>query len=61
MRCHEIHRFWGNFFRGHDKVAFVFAVGVIGHDHHIALGDFTQDILNRIKLERFSRLNNHGR
>ncbi len=39
VRRHEIDCLRRHFFRRHDQVAFVFAIGIVGHDHHVPFGD----------------------
>jgi hypothetical protein len=39
MRRHEIDRFRRHFLGRHDQIAFVLAIGIIGHDHHAPFGD----------------------
>ena len=39
--------------RGHDEIAFVLAIGVVGHDHDLPGGDVAQDIVNRVELKGF--------
>ena len=56
---HEIDRLRRRLFRRHDQVAFVFAVGVVGHDHHFAGGDVVQHLINCVELKGFGRLNDH--
>ena len=60
MHGHEIDRLRRRLFRGHDEIAFVFAVGVVGHDDDLPGGDVVQDIVNRVELKGFRRLNDHA-
>ena len=48
---HEIDRFGRHLLRRHDQIAFVLAVGVVGHDDHAPFGDVAQHIVNCIELK----------
>ena len=57
---HEVDRLRRRLFRGHDEIAFVFAIGVVGHDDNAAGSDIAQDIVDGIELKDFARLGNHS-
>jgi len=59
MRGHEVDRFRRHFFCRHHQIAFVLAVGVVGHDHNAAFGDIAHHIVNRIELKCLLCLRNH--
>ena len=59
VRRHEIDRFRRHFFRCHDQIAFVLAIGIVGHDHHAPFGDVAHHIVNRIELKCLCGLCNH--
>ena len=61
VRGHEIHRFCGNFLRGHDQVALVLTVGIICHNHHFARRDVGDNVVHRVEFECFGGcyLRNH--
>ena len=56
VRGHEIDRLRRDFFRRHDQIAFVLAIGIVGHDHHAPFGDIAHHIVNRIELKCLRRL-----
>ncbi len=56
---HEIDCRRRRFLRGHDEVALVFAVGVVGHDHDFPRRDIAQHVVNRVELKGFRRLDDH--
>ena len=60
VQGHEINRLWRRFLRRHDQIAFVFAVGIVGHDHNFPRSDVFEDIVNRVELKRFRRLDDHS-
>ena len=39
VRRHKIDRLGRDFFRGHDQIAFVLAIRIVGHDHHAPFRD----------------------
>ena len=45
--------------RRHDEVAFVLAVGVIGHDDDLSRRDVAQDVVNRIEFKVYRRFSDH--
>jgi hypothetical protein len=51
MRRHEIYGFRRDLFGRHDEIAFVFAIGIVCHDHHVPFGDVAQHIVNRVELK----------
>ena len=53
---HKIDSFWGDFFGGHDEVAFVFAVFVIGDDDDFSCANILNHINDRVEL----RSGRHG-
>jgi hypothetical protein len=57
---HEVNRFRRRLLRGHDKVAFVLAIGVIGHDHNLARGDVAHDIVDRVEFKVYRGFRNHS-
>ena len=56
---HEVYRLRRRLLRRHDEVAFILAIGVVGHDHNPAGGDIAQDIVDGIELHDFGSLGNH--
>ena len=46
---HEINRLRCRGFGGHDQIALVLAVGIVHHDHHLALPQVLNDALDGIK------------
>ena len=61
MSCHEIDRIGRRFFRRHNEIAFVFAVGIVSYDYNTAPRDIADDVVNRIELQCLLRLDNHRR
>jgi hypothetical protein len=59
MCRHEIDGFRCDLFRRHNQVAFVLAIGVVGHDYHAPLRNVAQHIVNGIELKCFCRFCNH--
>ena len=57
---HEIDRFRRRLLRGHDEIALIFAVGVVGHDDHFSCRDVVQDVVNRVELKGFRCLDDHA-
>ena len=57
---HEIDRLWRRLLRGHDQIALVFAVGVVGHNDDFARRDVAQHVVNRVELKGFRRLDDHA-
>src|SRR5579859_6860179 len=52
---HEIDRLGGDLFGGHDEVAFVLAVLVVGDNDDASLANIFQARLNQIEMDRLSR------
>ena len=59
MRGHEVDRFRRHFLGRHHQVAFILAVGVVGHDHNATLCDIAHHIIDRVELKCLFRLRNH--
>ena len=50
---HEVDGFGGDFFGGHDEVAFVLTVFVVGDDDHAPGAEFGEDVFDGVKLWSF--------
>jgi hypothetical protein len=59
VRGHEVDRFGRRFLRGHDEIALVLAIGIVGYDHHSSARDVAHDVVHGIELERFRLFRNH--
>lgn len=59
MGGHEIYRLRRHFFGSHHQVAFVLAVGIVGHNDNAALGNVAYDIVNGIELKSLLRFGDH--
>ena len=57
---HEIDRLRRRLLRGHDQIAFIFAIGIVGHDHDFSARDVVQDVVNRVELKGFRCLDDHA-
>ena len=60
MHRHEVHILRRGLLRRHHEIAFVFAVGVVGHDDELSLGDVAHHVIDRVELKGFGRFRNHG-
>src|SRR5258708_5859201 len=59
MHGHEVYCLRRSLFSRHDEIAFVLAIGIVGHDHNPAGGDIAQDIVDGVELYDFWNLSNH--
>ena len=59
MHCHEVDRFRRRLFCRHHQVAFVLAIGVVGHDDELPRRDVAHDIVDGIEFQSDRRLRNH--
>ena len=59
MHRHEIDGLRRRLLRRHDKVAFIFAVRVVGHDHDLAGRDIAHDLVDCVELQGYRNFRDH--
>ena len=57
---HEVDRRRRRLLRGHDEIALVFPVRVIGHNDHFSCRNVVEDFVDRVELKGFRCLDDHA-
>ena len=59
MHGHEVDCFGRRFLRGHDQIALVLAVGIVGYDNDLARRDVVHDVLDRVEFKVYRGFRDH--